>query len=272
MSSNLDITRVNLNQKIINSFVFLLRMKFKIPGFFLMILAISLILMGCTTEEKSSSAEIEISTTPYVTEKTTKPTFSQETTAILAKGAAITNYHYFFNSLVRNSGGNYDQTTVPHIHIKDNLQKKSWSGTKRYEDNLFYDQVYLDSDSQTATAVCSSVSAVSCADLQNKAFSVSFVSQEVVYLNKLVTNLPADAKMIGKETIDNRKSIIIEYSKGKYTEKLSIDEYYGLPLQRILYTIENENQVTLEKDSYTLISVGNVKNSDVTLPSKYNQT
>ena len=244
----------------------------------MIMLAASLFLVACTdTSEQSSAPSVSSSTTkPTTTSSTssssaaTAPTFSSEVTALLKKGASTTNYQYSFQGSVRNNNENYEQTTVPNIYIKDNLQKKSWVNPQKYERNLNYDNIYLESVQSTATAICASLSALSCEGLENKAFKVEFAPQEVVYLHKLVTNLPADTKVVGEEVLNSRNCLILEYAiNSEKKERLSIDKYYGLPLQRVLYVIENEEQINLEKDSYKIISVNTVKTSDVTLPEGY---
>jgi len=74
------------------------------------------------------------------------------------------------------------------------------------------------------------------------------------------------AEKAGTEVIENRQTTILEYinDEGK-REQLSIDDYYGVPLQQIIY----ENDEILEKRTFTKFSVGNVKDSEVTMSSSY---
>ena len=48
-----------------------------------------------------------------------------------------------------------------------------------------------------------------------------------------------------------------------------IDTYSGLPVELVIYTIENESEVILERFQLTKLGIGLAKTSDVTLSSEY---
>ena len=54
-------------------------------------------------------------------------------------------------------------------------------------------------------------------------------------------------------------------------EKLSVDTYYGVPLKQIIYKAVDDEFVIKENNLFTIVSVGNIKNVDVTIPGDYEE-
>ena len=194
---------------------------------------------------------INVEITPeYVAQNT------QKVNALLEKSRGITNYHYF-----------YDTPSIEgyEVTVKDNKIKKAYTTPLKLESNIYYSEVYLDSAQKTAIAICTKTS-ILCDEAWGKAYSLNYASQLPEMDPIALINQVKYAEEAGSEVIENRQTTILEYtnSDGR-REQLSVDNYYGIPLQQIIY----ENDEIIEKRTFTKFSIGNVKESEVTMPSSY---
>lgn len=196
-----------------------------------------------------------------------------EVAELIAESDDISSYHYSFRSMVRDNVGNFKETASYQAFIKGDKIKKTFISPKEFDNEFYYNQVYLDAQKRVAYAVCEG-SGVLCEGFYNKARKISYNTEKISATPlDLIQSIPADAAKVEEETIENRKAAIIAYknSQGQY-EKLSIDTYSGIPLKQIIYTLEDDEEVILEKNTFSLDGINSVKNSDVTLPDRYEIT
>lgn len=182
--------------------------------------------------------------------------------ALVDKGKAITNYKYTFDSGL--FGPSYE------VYVRGNLVKKILADTVKLDQDIFYNEVYMDLTARTATAICSKSGSVSCQSHYNEAFTVPYTTERPAFFPvDLFARINTDAKIVGKERFDNRDTTIIEYTNvdGK-KERLWIENYYGLPVRQEIYASSETSEV-LEKHTFTQINVGNVLTADVTVPEQY---
>lgn len=175
--------------------------------------------------------------------------------ALLEKNKDALNYRYFFDA------GDADGHDVLIYRSK---AKKIYTDTKHLRRDIFYDTVYLNLETRTAVATCEK-SGSTCSPLWHQAYNIPYeklyptpveIAQEV--------NEPIE---LGSEVLMNRALTIIEYinAKGK-RERLSLDNFYGLPSRQVIYSAAGEVE---ESHMFTRLSVGQVQEEEVTLPRDY---
>lgn len=193
------------------------------------------------------------------------PTVSEnldpEIASLVRKAQGIDNYQY-----------NYDAHLSEGytVYLKGNKAKKMYSSLVKLRINTYYDEVYVDQEQQTATAICSTLANSFCIMVKNKAFRLNYAEQAPVQPLDLLKDIPASAKRTGTEQVDNRATIMVEFinEQGKL-EKLSLDTYYGVPLKQEIYTVQGDEQTLQRKHLFTQLSVGTVKTAEVSLPAGY---
>lgn len=246
-----------------------------------MMFIVLLLLVACSTSDeevvtrKEAGLPSEPARTPPVVvipSETTEPapvTLSADIAALVDKGKAQTNYKYSFASRTRNQYGNYDEATKFDLYYKEGLAKKVYASPQRRDTATFYNEVHLDFAKKKAVGVCNSAT-VLCGSSEDKAYSLDYDRERPTVLLHLLDAIGSDARKLRVGLFDQRSVMIIEYSnwQGK-REQLSIDTYYGLPLQQEIFTAQGDEQILEKRDTFTNIVVSSIKNKDVTLPENY---
>ena len=210
------------------------------------------------TSPPSSENPVTVEINPdYGTEETTEQN-APEVNTLLTKSQGVTNYYYLYDN---------EDIESYEVMVKDGKIKNIYVTPIKFSGEIFYDEVYLDSNKKTAIAICTKTS-VLCDSSRGKAYLINYENQfpkidPVALINQVKT-----AQKVGTLVIENRQTTILEYinADGK-REQLFVDNYYGVPLQQIIY--KNEENDILEKHLFTKMSVGNVKDSEITMPSSY---
>ena len=200
----------------------------------------------------------EIPYDDYDIEKDNPEENSNDVKTLLAKSKGITNYYYLYDN---------EDIESYEILVKDSRMKKVYVTPVKLSGETFYDEVYLDSSKKTAIAICTKTS-VLCDSSRGKAYSLNYENQLPKIDPVNLINQVKTAQKVGTQVIDNRQTTVLEYINvdGK-REKLFVDDFYGIPLQQIIY--ENEEDEILEKHLFAKLSVGNVKENEITMPSSY---
>ena len=199
--------------------------------------------------------------------------YSSEVAELIEKSANLNSYHYTFSSSKRNQYESYETVENYEAKIKENKIKKSYSTPVKLSNTLYYSEVYLDTETETALATCD-LKTVLCDDNRLQARSLRYPAVKIsVNPLEIIENIPKDAKVVGTENIGNRQATIIEYINDEGNkEKLSIDTYSGFPLKQESFIQEDDEDVLLKKNTLNLKSFNNIKNADVTLPEDYELT
>jgi len=230
----------------------------------LVILVISIFLLSaCTpavekvsTSEKSSPAEKKVSSgevPPVVL-----PPLDFEIAALLNKNKEATNYNYVYDA---------EKTQGYAVYRLGNKVKKVYSEPLKMDANIFLNTFYLDLEKKTAFGICDKLG-VTCSEQWNKAYPLDFSTQETALSPLDLANaVPITAKIFGGESVDGRSTEIIEYlnAEGKL-ERLSLDKFYGLPIKQVIYSSADAKSEVEVKHTYTRLAIGQLKESDVSLP------
>ncbi|MBU1973976.1 MAG: hypothetical protein KKH52_01110 [Nanoarchaeota archaeon] len=220
-----------------------------------------------TTETIAKNIKEEVN---EIKENVEAASHSSEVVELIEKSEKVNSYHYSFISLIRQSNNNYEEVATYQAYLKGDKIKKIYLSPVKLNQEFYYIDIYLNINEKTAVGTCSTNS-VLCDDLDNQAFKLVYTSEKISPTPlDLLSALPLSAQKIGEETIENRKAAVLSYtnSDGKL-EKLSVDTYSGIPLKQIIYQLEDDEEVVLEKNTFSLDGLNDVKNADVTLPDNY---
>ena len=232
-----------------------------------LVMLVLLLAVSCSREEQQvvtvDRAKIPVAREPAAVEEptTTKEPVDPKVESLLDKSKEVTSYMYLFDA---------SEPTAYTVYIKGNKIKKVYFDTQRLQSNVFYNTVYLDTEEKTAVATCEE-SGVSCENYYNKAYPTNYdIEYPRLQPLKMLENVGPDAKVISKERFDNRDLTIIEFTNplGK-SERLSLDNYFGVPVRQVIYVLQDDQEVVLDKHTFTRLDVNNIKNADVTLPEGY---
>lgn len=186
------------------------------------------------------------------------PALDPEIALLLNKNKDVTNYYYVYDAS-RASG--YE------VAVRGDKVKKTYSAPLKLRGDIYYDTIYLDRKQQTARGSCERPG-ILCRPHLKQFFVVEYtpLPPTPIDLVQPVTS----AKKVGTEMFDDRQLQVIEFfnSAGK-RERLSIDNYYGLPFRQVIYSSADMDADIEEEHTFTDISVGQVKASAVTLPADY---
>lgn len=185
---------------------------------------------------------------------------STEIQDLIDKNQNATNYYYYFFDSVHGQG--YIVSAV------GSKVKKVYDDSFHLRGDIFYTTVYLDTTAQTAFAACDQVIS-SCSPSWKKAYPVDYDMYKIGPTPVQIIQQVHDPQKVGSEVMLNRDLTLIEYINpfGK-TETLSIDNYYGLPSRQIVYSIAEDEEIE-QSNTFTKLSVGQLKEKDVTLPVDY---
>ena len=225
---------------------------------------------GITGAAVGSSEETIV---PITLTLPSKPIYDPKIQDLLDKNKDLTSYEYFFRTVSRS----YDQTlledTAFTVYIKDGKIHKIYPQAKYWKDGLYYNEVYLNSNTKTAFITCTK-DGVTCDKNWQKAYSINYDTEKITMTPlSLLENIPMSAKVVGEALLEDRKVTLVEYptSDGN-KERLYIDSFYGLALEQKKYTLnKDEEEVILEDRLFSSLGAGKgtVKNSDVDIPEDY---
>lgn len=204
------------------------------------------------------------------TEIVAKPAYQREAADLIAKSSQVTSYHYLFQSRFLNSYGNYENKVAYRAYIKNNKTKKAYLDTIKLDQNSYYNDVYLDSSQEKAFGICSKLS-VLCKPIQDKAYLIDYSKEKPEFTPlELIQSLDPKAKKVGEENFEHREVDILEYTDEKNQRvRLFVDRYRGLPVKRVISAYKDDEEIKLQEDTFTEMTLGDVKNADVNLPEKY---
>ena len=195
---------------------------------------------------------------------------SDEVSILLDKSKTITNYRYKVYSAVRNQYDQMIQDPVMEITIKDNKVKVTYTSPEKEGNNLFYSEIYLSGNQSYGT--CQKTT-VLCKEFKEKYFSVDYSFEDLgELLLDYVEKVPSSADIVNSEVVKGRKADVLEYvNEVGNKEELSIDLYSGLPVKRIVYKTVDGEDLIQETSTFDLIYFKGIKDSDVSLPSGYEE-
>ncbi len=237
------------------------------------LLLVSLFLVACIpppvgAPETVSSAEPIASQPRSRTIQPEAPTRSPATTssgidpeakALLDKSRGATNYVYLFDA---SKPGAY------YVYVRGNKIKKAYLDEQKLNKEIYYSAVYLDLDMKTAVATCE-IPGTLCGSYWKKAYPALFNTEADILTPIELVDQVSVATLVGTERFENRDLKLIEYTnEDGRRERLGIETYYGLPMKQIVYRSSEEEEI-LTQHTFTKLSVGQVKASDVTMPADY---
>lgn len=181
--------------------------------------------------------------------------YDAEVKALMDKSASVDNYQYDYSFSILQENKLYSIMRNYDVYIKGTRVKKSFTSPEKIGEG-YYNDVYLADDA--AWGVCSQA-VLDCRET-GEAKSLNYESQKLKMTPwSLTRGIPSSAKVVGKEKFDGRMAKIVEYYEDGKKIKLSVDEYSGLVLKKIV-SLGDE---VLETYYFRDLSVGNVKYSDV---------
>ncbi len=192
--------------------------------------------------------------------------YDPELAKLMDKSKGVNNYQYVYKLSKRNYGGNYIPEPTYTVYIKDNLIKKSYSEPQKTADGRYYNEVYLNTKAETAVMVCTLKSSF-CDNDKGKKYEIRYESEKLKFTPKdLVQEMPASAIKFQDETFDGRSLKVFDVIKDKVSKiSVSIDTYSGLAIKRTVYDFKDDEEMVLEKHTFTNLELNNVKNAEVNL-------
>ncbi|HLD00272.1 MAG TPA: hypothetical protein VJC39_00840 [Candidatus Nanoarchaeia archaeon] len=194
----------------------------------------------------------------------------EEIVNLIAQNLDIVNYRYSYQQQIVGASGNLMQEDYYEVFIKNNKVLKKYLQAVKLGGDTFYNKVFLDSDLQTAIAVCDS-STTLCEDLKDKKYIQLEYADEALGITPkdLPSTVSSETKKIGTTVIDNRKNSIFEYMLDGKLVKMYIDESSGLTMRVEFYRLENEDKILERRLNYSKLSINSVLSSEVNLPEGY---
>lgn len=122
-----------------------------------------------------------------------------------------------------------------------------------------YSVVYVDMKSGTAMGVCEERKNIECR-VMGKKFVLDYNNFKMVTPHSWLREVALDAKKTGTENIGGSQVTVIEFDNKNEMFKMWIDDFYEIPV-KVQHTKDSES-VTYQ---YDIISVGDVKESEVTI-------
>ncbi len=186
-----------------------------------------------------------------------QPQYESEVDVLITKAKSVVSYQYAFDA---SKGGTYT------YFISGALAKKVYVEPVKLRDLVYYNEVYLDLNQKKGIGVCTK-GVSTCTSVWKQAFPVNFDLEKVEFTPQdLITHIPYSAHVVGEERVDNQETSIVEFTNAQgRKERLWLDQYSGLPLKEVIYSVDTEEEKELEKHTFTRIILG-VKKSEVTFP------
>ena len=195
---------------------------------------------------------------PRLIRRVSPSTLDSDLALLLNKNKDATNYYYVYDA---------SKSSGYAVTVRGDLAKKTYSPPQKLHRDIYYDQVYLNLKKQTASGSCDQAG-ILCRPHLKQIFVMGYtlLPPSPVDLVQGITT----AKRVGTEVFDGRQLQIIEFlnPEGK-RERLSLDDYYGLPFRQVVYSSAHENAGVEEEHTFTDIVVGQVQSADVMIPVDY---
>jgi len=218
-------------------------------------------LTGSSVVEEVKETASEVVEEVKETVKDVLPEHDADVKALMEKSEDSNNYQYNYDGSIMASNGIFYPEESVGVFIKGEKVRKTYLAPIKI-DGAHYSDIYLIDGK--AFGICSTKS-VLCEE-EGMAKELRYASQELKMTPlDLIQNVPYNTKVVGTETFDGRKLVILAYKEDNQVVKLSVDQYYGLPAKKIVYEINNGEEVIVEKHYFRDLAVGNVKNADVSL-------
>lgn len=191
--------------------------------------------------------------------------YDKEIADLRNKGLQRTSYHYDFYYRVLDNFGNYQIKADYEVFVKGTKIKKKYLEPQKFNLDIFYDTMYLDTTANTAFALCVK-SGVLCSPSYEKVYPAEYETVPFTGL-ELLEKVPSNAQVVGTRALFGRTGKMVEYETSKGKERLYIDTYFGLPLKHEIYKVESGEEVILEESTFSRLS--DATESDVTVPKDY---
>ncbi len=196
--------------------------------------------------------------------------YSADVLAVISKGKVKDNYKYRYSSSFLNKNGQYQQRQGFIVSIKGSKIKKEYSDLQKPDVSTSYDAVFLDPDAKTAYAICSLTEA-KCGESYMKRYVLSYEDEKLAITPlEVLSMIGYDAYLKGTEVYEDRKAYVLYHTNAQGNkEKLLIDKFYGIPLKQEIYKQEGDEEKKIEENSFVIMTVGGVKDSDVNIGTEY---
>ena len=134
--------------------------------------------------------------------------------------------------------------TFYYIDSTTQLQADQWfvkgdrAAVKLYEPNYWdreewVDTVYLDFARRTAVGYCENWQKVRCTD-NNRMFTIALAPFDKKLPTYWLSQIPAEAQVMGSETIDERFVTKIQWTEGGKTYTMWMDNTFGIPIKVLI--------------------------------------
>ena len=234
----------------------------------LLFVILTLMLIISCTNSINMSEQPERSTQPEITvdfpssiespaqQDTSSPKQPQTSQNLLDKGQMTTNYHYVFDE--------FDPQGYE-VSIAGDKVKKVYFDPVLLRRDIFYTTVYFNFNSSEIIVTCEKPS-IACGPHWKEAFRLLQKKEHIYTTPAEILKQVHSPNVTGSETFDNRALTIIEYTnKAGQRERLSVDQFSGLPVRQRIYT--GMEQPVMH--TFTKIQVEQVKESQVTVAGDY---
>jgi len=183
---------------------------------------------------------------------------------LLDKGNEINSYAYSYKTKRKNSFGNVEEGDNYQVYIKNEKVKKIHAKFQKLNEDVFYNEVYLDNKKEEAFVVCTLVD-VMCDKNRNTPHDIRYDYEKLgITPMTVLESIPKDAESAGSQTVNSRSSSAFRYDQYGKQIKVYLDKYYGIPLKKEIYKYNDDKTELIESYSFKIVSVKNVFNSDVT--------
>lgn len=213
-----------------------------------------------TQPETRSPSEPATTSTPVI--PTTSPAISPVIIAPDEIKELLTRH-----TSIKSFGTNVDDGTLNAYSIKVHGSKirKEIIVQPMYDNNTVIDTVYLDRAAKTAYGACFD-GFICPKGRQNLAFPADFYKEDVLSPTDIIPKSGL-VQQVGKEQIDGRPTIIIEYNNSDTNrERLWLDAYSGIPMRQRIYSDER----TSLEHTFTRLAVNAYSEEDVSVPATFN--
>ena len=215
-------------------------------------------------EESTANGQVEVIKT--VPTKPASPEYSPEVQAFLDKAKEAASFYYLLEGRKLNNYGSYEPLEAYEVYYRSGKAKKILVKPVKLSTGEYYNEVYMDEKDETAYGICTRTSII-CEGNFNKAYPIPYSEQKLkVTPLVLLKEIPFDAKKTEQRMINNRQATAVEYKSGENNVRMYLDDFYGVPLKKIIYNQKDDREVVLEEISFSKIVINNVRSSEVSLP------
>lgn len=221
-----------------------------------------LFLISCTPSTPETAPAPESASGPQwgsiqPSSRVKEPAPNAEIVELLEKNKEATNYHFVFDA---------DKAEGYEVFISGSKVKKVYLDAKPLRGDIFYNTIYLNRETKTAVGICNKPG-VTCGAIWNKVYTINYEQENIAPTPVEIIDQARNPQEVGSEVMMNRKLTIIEFTNadGK-KERWSLDNFYGLPSRQVIYSSDG---VVEESHTFTKLSVGQVREDEITLPTDY---